>query len=617
MRRGILADTEMLRALRSRISQKPFNEFYDVLVKRCGLILQTVPITEMNWQAAWANGRQNAALTSARGIQGRIFDLVIADGIDTNHAFRSRAVEELMNLVNWSTWVDPSRNNLIVDLCTAEAAIGTVVGLDWLWDELSEEQRDKIVGVLRRRVLDPYCESVRKNVWWYTTVNHWNAVINSACGLTAIALDGHAEQADEVYNLARTGLQHFFDDLGREGGWDEGLGYWGYAMRYVLLFGESCARLIDDQKILHHRGMDATGLFPIYFSPNGKAASFGDSAKMPLHGALYLLEKYFGRDEITWWLDTYSFQHDVTTTEWSQAGLAILFRTESKNDQKPQPPKLEPVKVFSQIGWAAIADSWPRPDFYVAVKTGDLATSHSQHDMNSLQLQVDGEMMLVDLGHPPDEGSDYFSGARGGFYEIQARSHNTVVVAEEDHQPDAQGSICQSRCEKEYRWVVCDAKNACGDSVRFVRHVIMLLDPKTGQGQSLVVLDELNLAAPERVDVFWHTGGKIKLDAKKGTGLITGHRAELHFALTATVPGDVTCSTQGLGNGRADQYVRLSAGLIGQGFFASVFSRDPLKAGLEILPGETGSLQLHYDKTALQFDPGRGYLNFGGIVRLK
>jgi len=612
MRRGILADLDTLRSLGSRISQRPFDEFYDVLTRRCGLILQSSPMIEMNWQAAWSNGRQNAALTTARGSQGRIFDLVIADAIDSNEAFRSRAVEELMNLVNWSTWVDPSRTNLTVDLCTAEAGVAAVVGLDWLWDCLSEAQREKIIATLNQRVIEPYCQSVQEGVWWYSSVNHWGAVINSACGLVALAMDDQNDRASQAYDLARTGLGHFFDDLGREGGWDEGLGYWGYALRYVLLFGLACDGLLDDQKLLHHRGMVETGLFPIYFSPNGRPASFGDSAKMPLHGALYLLARYFDRDEITWWLDTYSFQHDVTTTEWSQAGLALLLRPDSPQ-KTAKAPELEPVKVFHQIGWAAMADNWPRPDFYVAAKTGDLATSHAQHDMNSLQMQVDGEMMLVDLGHPPDEGSDYFSLARGGFYEIQARSHNTIVVAEEDHRPDAQGLVRDSRAGDEYRWVVCDAENACGDGVRFLRHVVMLLAPGFSTGQSLIVLDELNLPRLDQVDMFWHTGGKIDFDEKTLTGQITGQVARLNFALAASAPAMANCSSRALDYGRADRYVQLSANLAGQQYFASVFSRKPIKAGLQICTTDAGGVEIICDKTVVAFEPGKRHLNLASV----
>ncbi|MCK5114043.1 MAG: hypothetical protein KAR11_04700, partial [Phycisphaerae bacterium] len=398
MRRGIITTQDELRALRSRISKKPFEGFFSVLQQRCGLILESAPLTEMHWQAAWANGCCGAAITAARGVQGRILDLLIADGLDPNGAYRSRALEELRNLMRWSTWVDPSRPDLIIDRCTAEASLAAIIGLDLMWDDLIPNEREQIIDVLHTRVVDPYLQSVSNDAWWFTAVNHWNGVINSACGMVGLVLGDDSDSAHEAHLLSRQGLHYFFADLGREGGWDEGLGFWGYAMRYVLLYGEACSRLLDDQKILHYRGMDVTGRFPIYFTPNGRPASFGDSADLPLHGALYLLGKYFDNDDIMWWLDEYSCKHDVTTMDWSKAGIAILTRPE---EDTPPVPNLEPLKVFHQIGWAAMADDWPRPQFYVAAKTGDLATSHSQHDMNSLQVQIDGEMLLRDIGHPP------------------------------------------------------------------------------------------------------------------------------------------------------------------------------------------------------------------------
>ncbi len=611
MRRGILTNRDELSALRSRISHKPFDVFYETLLKRCALILESTPVTEMNWQAAWASGRRNAALIAARGAQGRILDLIIADGVDSNPAYRSRAAEELLNLIRWSTWVDPSRSDLSVDLCTAEAAVATVTGLDLLWDEFDSNQRDEAMGVLQKRVLEPYLQSIRDDVWWYTAVNHWNAVINSACGMVGLALSDEIDAAKRVYQLSRKGLQHFFDDLGREGGWDEGIGYWGYAISFVVLFGEACARLLDDQKLLHQRGMDETGLFPIYFSPNGRVASFGDSAKLPLHGALYLLDRYSGRKEITWWLDTYSFSHDVNTMDWSHAGLALLFRAEK--DGVKTPP-LKPVKVFKQIGWAAMADSWPHPSFYVAAKTGDLAISHAQKDMNSIQLQVDGEMLLTDPGHPPDEGSEYFSGARGQFYEVQAQAHNTITVAKEDHRPDAQGSIRGTRAGENFRWVLCDAGAACGEGVNFFRHIVMLIDPADSRGWALVVLDELDLPAPEQVDLFWHTGGHIELDASKMTGQIVGHKARLHFAIVSTAPAKAETAAHNLDYGRIDRYIQISSGGMGRSYFASVFSRDAIKTKVHLKPIEEGDVQLAFGGTTLRFKRSGKHLTLGQVT---
>ena len=61
MRRGILASVDELGALRSRIARRPFDRFYERLQERCALIFESAPMTEMNWQTAWASGRWNAA----------------------------------------------------------------------------------------------------------------------------------------------------------------------------------------------------------------------------------------------------------------------------------------------------------------------------------------------------------------------------------------------------------------------------------------------------------------------------------------------------------------------------------------------------------------------------
>ena len=427
--------------------------------------------------------------------------------------------------------------------------------------------------------------------------------------MVGLVLGDDSNEAHEAHLLSRQGLHYFFADLGREGGWDEGLGFWGYAIRYVLLYGEACSRLIDDQKILHYRGMDVTGRFPIYFSPNGRPASFGDSADIPLHGALYLLGKYFDNDDITWWLDEYSFKHDVTTMDWSQAGLAILCRPD---DKTPPVPHLEALKVFHQIGWAAVADDWPRPKFYVAAKTGDLATSHSQHDMNSLQVQIDGEMLLRDIGHPPDDNSGYFSDKRSRFYEVQARAHNTIIVAEEDHRPDARGEIAHSETTDAYHWLVCDSGDACGEDVRFMRHIIMLRGVNGDGVSTLVVLDELDLGAPERVDMFWHTGGEIEFDDQKMTGKILGRQAKINFALSGTAPCKMTTGKHKLVYQRNDNYMRLSGGMIGGNLLVSVFSRDRVKQ-VEVVGNEDGTANLQFNKTALSFVPGKRFLKIENL----
>ena len=606
MRRGILATRDELRSLGERITRKPYDTIYSCLLSRCNLILESAPVTEPQWRSLWAQGSWGAALQAARTCQGRIFDLLIAHHIDRNTAYRDRAIEELKNLIGWSTWLDPCHSSVPADLCTAEAAVAAVIGLDWLWEDLTEPDRFRVLQAIRHKAIEPYREGIESRAFWYDCYHNWNAVVNGGCGLAALALGDEEPAAEEALHKASAGLQHFFDAMGREGGWDEGTGYWGYALRYLLLFGEGCRRVLDDEKVLHARGMDATGLFPIYFTPNGQAASFGDSPGVPLHGTLYLLVRHYGLKELTWWLDTYSFHRDVSTSGWSAAGLAILFRP--PDAESPDAPALAEVKVFHEIGWGAMCDAWPRPGMYASVKAGDLSANHAQHDMNSIQLQVDGEMLLTDPGSGT-YSHDYFSDGRGEFYEVQARAHNTITIAERDHQIDAQGDIIEAQCGENFRWLACDAGEACGENVRFIRHLVMVVKPKTADGGMLVVLDELESAVPEVAELFWHTRGQIELNAKARSGAIIGQQAAIHFAVRSTLRAKVATFTH---NG--DHVLHVSAGLIGKAFFLSIFSREKLPARIPMKPSGGGDVIIKLPDVSLHFKGHKRNLQLDKVV---
>ncbi len=607
MKRGILASREELQALRSRIGRNGFDEIHDVLDKRCALILESQLPTEAQWRSLWHQGKWGSAVTAARTAQGRIIDLLVSHAIDPNRAYQQRAIEEMKNLLSWTTWQDPCYPNLQADLATAEAAVAVTIGLDWLWEDLVEADRQRVVDKLKVLAIEPYLQAQRQKTWWTSCYHHWNAVLNGGIGLAAAALSDEDADAAEALDWARRNIHHFLNALNSEGGWDEGTGYWGYGFRYLLLLAEALARLEDDQRLYHHRGMDQTGLFPIYFTPNGRAASFGDNPAVPAYGTFYLLDARLGCRPVSWWLDRYGFRGDIKTTGWSAAGLALVFRPENASQAKAE---LEPLKVFSQIGWAALADRWPDPSLYVAIKCGDLAANHSQRDMNSIQVQVDGEMLLTDPGSPSDSAA-FSTETDDEFYQVQARSHNTLTVAEADHVIDAQGRILDSGESETFRWVACSGGDALGEAVRYVRHLVMLLEDKTGRPQGLVVVDELDLASPEKTEMFWHSRGKIDLDAKSLTGTIRGRNSGLHFALasTATVSAGLE---SGPTNGYPDNYIHLSGGVIGQSLLATLLTLDPLPGSLDVQRDLDGAV-VSAGKLQLTFRAGSSHLQLQDV----
>ena len=561
MKRSILASRKQLRELGERINTKPYDRLYERLYQRCCLILETVPVQEMHWQSSWASGRTSAAVEAARTAQGRIFDLAICDAIETNGAFRSRAIEELINLQHWSTWIDPCRGDMLINRATAEASIATVVGLDWLWDYLTDADRELCINNLHERIIAPYLQAVEQVAWWYSAVNHWNAVLNCSAGFVGLALSDIFPKAQKAYELATAGLSHFFDDLGSQGGWDEGIGYWGIAMRNILLFAKACDNILDDKRIIHHRGMDKTGLFPVYFSPNGKSASFGNFKSIPLYSSLYLLDEYFELPALRRWLDENCFNHDITNSSWSKCGLALLLRP---NKKIPADTELEPVKVFDQIGWACIADNWFNPELYASIKTGDLATNNSDHDMNSVQIQSAGELLIA---NPDISSESFYNENLPEFYDIEARLNNTISIAKSDHMPDALGRIFNSANTENLSWVACNGATVFGTENKFHRHVVML--PKQ---KFIIILDDIHTHRMQTVDHYWHSPGQINLNELSNHAQITGSSSSLHCAFTCTHKFTISNREIKLSKPIVDRFLNLRTEFLGPGYILSVFS---------------------------------------------
>ena len=181
--------------MREHLGRKPFDHMYDTLRKRCALLLESGPITETMWRSAHQQGRWGAATAAVASMQGRIFDLIISHRIDSNLAYRDRAVEELKSLLRFTTWVDPSHGGLPADLCTGEACATVAIALDLLAEEMTEADRVRCERALRENGLNPYLEAVESGAFWHSCYHNWNAVVNGGVALAALLLADEEDAA--------------------------------------------------------------------------------------------------------------------------------------------------------------------------------------------------------------------------------------------------------------------------------------------------------------------------------------------------------------------------------------------------------------------------------------
>jgi len=166
-----------LASLSHKLGRRPFDLIYETLQRRCAKILESGPITENHV----AQRPQPGALGRRHGRggehSGRVFDLTICHAVEPNRAYRDRAMEELRNLIRFSTWTDPSHKDLQADLCTGEACATVAVALDWLAEEMTEADRLRCVKAIREKGLTPYLEAVRTGAFWRaatTTGTRWS-----------------------------------------------------------------------------------------------------------------------------------------------------------------------------------------------------------------------------------------------------------------------------------------------------------------------------------------------------------------------------------------------------------------------------------------------------------
>ena len=123
----------------------------------------------------------------------------------------------------------------------------------------------------------------------------------------------------------------------------------------------------------------------------------------------------------------------------------------------------------------------------------------------------------------------------------------------------------------------------------------------------VVVLDELLTPEPARLNVYWHTPGRIEPVRGALAGRITGSRAAVHFALAATLKPKMTVESHRLGAGGEDHVLRLSGDRVQRACVASIFSRERL--GKVALTGEPGGdVQIGAGDVTLRFGSGRGGL---------
>ena len=263
-------------------------------------------------------------LASERMIRSALVYLVTGD-----RRYRESALlQARCIIVDWP-WIEryhAEKVGLHADLRTGVILYSIAILYDWLHDELDSSYRTLFIEAFKR-AFDLYKRDLDADAFYFTSYgSNWLAVMLGGYGAAALALGNDLPGCDVILDLSIQRCDGMLDRIGRDGGWEEGVFYWGGLVRlakfYHLLYtaGDSEIETIRDPRFVE------TCYFPIYMSmaPNGRA-DFGD-ARFPFDHAgapLFALIAAVARDEALQWA-YHEYRENVNGEKQLEMGIGEI-----------------------------------------------------------------------------------------------------------------------------------------------------------------------------------------------------------------------------------------------------------------------------------------------------
>lgn len=395
-------------------------------------------------------------------IQGRLTALAIQWHRTRDRRYLEAALETVDAM---KAWMKPNQ----ITLAEGQYIAGLAVTYDLLYNDLSPEQRAWMVEIARDHFVKPFLrvtgsadrtqriEGERRS-WWQGILSNWNPVSITGGGLLALTMYEALPEAQTMIDRVNASYQPIFDYLQKsEGGWMEGLGYWNWTIHYMSLFGVSYERTTG--KTLpgfHSDGFRQTLTFGTYFVPHGEACGFGDNRHGRFSFSLMAAARHFGYDDALKRLQDHRLRMKAAARlkEERQAEAADKRGQEPQESEKqpesdapvnisyggpnrlligPDPlekgiePQKDAVRQYPVQGWGMLADQWPKPAIFAAVRGGELGGAHTHTDLLSWQAVVGIEQMIDECGDGRISSAAF--GARDGdIFERSIAAKNTLFI---------------------------------------------------------------------------------------------------------------------------------------------------------------------------------------------
>lgn len=463
-------------------------------------------------------------LATSRRLVDRVFTLGLVWQVNRDAKVLERAWQELSAAAAFPDWNPPHF------LDTAEMTAGMAIGYDWLYHGWTAEQRQTLRAAIVRHGLEPglLCyDGKTAHGWWSGAHNNWNQVCNGGMLAGALAVaDEEPQLAARIVGHAVESLPLAMRNFGPDGGWFEGPGYWGYAMKYNAL-AIACldSALGTDFGLSRIPGFDRAADFYIQMAgATGTSFNYADANSSAVqHASLFWLATKFNRPD---WAD-YQSRHGKPNAE-----ALLWYEPATAADAAGELPT---IAHFRGVEVAGARTSWhDNQALFIGGKAGRNGVNHANLDLGSFIFEALGKRWFIDLGPDDYNLPGYFGNLRYTYYRMRAEGHNTMVINPGRSQPDQDTkAMCTiSRAERlaGESIIVADLTPAyAGHGAKQATRTFAL------SGDTLALTDVVELDGPGEVWWFFHTPADVTV-AEDGCSAILAI-GEKHLRVALESPG--------------------------------------------------------------------------------
>jgi hypothetical protein len=473
-------------------------------------------------------------LDKSRKALHRMFFLSYSFRMTGDRKFFKRAQTEMLAVANFSDW-NPSHF-----LDVAEMTAAMAIGYDWLYNEMTDENRRIIRDAIVEKGLEPSFDSNYN--WWLRSTFNWNQVCNGGMVLGALAvMEHHPDLAKTIIDRAKDTNPLALGDYEPNGAYPEGYNYWGYGTTYNIFMLNALERLYGPEpNLLAFTGFLQTGNFVLHMiGPSTYTYNWGDCTfRSSLNPALFWFAQRNNDNSVLWAEKRYLEINGTSKLTGMNFLPAVMIWSRNVD--------LDNVSKPSRLSWTGegknpvhlMRTSWEDPSaIYLGFKAGSPSVNHGHMDVGSFILEHEGVRWAHDPGMQNYEsleslGMKIFGKSqdaeRWTVFRMGTYSHNVLIVNGEQQRVDGYAKIDKTSSAEAFQYAVSDISSLYEGQLESASRGTGIID-----GKYTIIRDEIK-ATSNPATVRWNMMTTAEVKLTNDGAIMTSDSKTLHLMVSAS-----------------------------------------------------------------------------------